>query len=128
MAQPITSIEGLLRLYRQGQRDFSDTDIEEGHFKHLDFEGASFRGAWLHSSTFEQCNLKEVDFSGGNIKSSHFSNCDLSNASFDETLLCGSSFEYCNLTNVSFDQAGWYGVDLETTSFLATLKNNNRIA
>lgn len=93
--------EELIRLYQEGQRDFSKE--------------------YLHSTKFANCNLDSTDFSQANLKFANFYNANLSNANFAESDLSKARLESANLQNVDLSNANLQNADLTS----ANLSNAN---
>ncbi|MCU0571054.1 MAG: pentapeptide repeat-containing protein [Oculatellaceae cyanobacterium Prado106] len=53
----------LLELYRQGQRDFSQQNLQGLSFRGQDLSGANFTGANIQGTDFTEANLQGADFS-----------------------------------------------------------------
>ncbi|MEM7593379.1 MAG: pentapeptide repeat-containing protein [Cyanobacteria bacterium P01_A01_bin.83] len=93
--------EELIRLYQEGQRDFSKE--------------------YLRSTSFTNCNLDSVDFSQANLKFAKFYNANLSNANFAESDLSKAKFRNANLQNADLSNAKLHKADFES----ANLSNAN---
>ena len=88
--------------YRNGERDFSGTDMQNAAKAGLDLKGIIFRGSDLSGTNFSNSELSNADFS----------DCNLGRCLFDNAVLRSASFEGANLSRASMR-----GVVIDRTVF-----------
>lgn len=85
---------------------FENADLQDAHFKEVDFTSASFKGANLQGACFEKCLIKNVDFSGACL-----GGCSFEGSTFLDTDLEPFAGQPVGLARVHFEKARFEGLD-----------------
>lgn len=89
----IGGAEGLLKAYQQGERDFSQVNLENADLRKANLVGINFEGANLKGA-----NLERADLQRANLSSSNLSDANLTEAKLDISNLKSAVLERANLT------------------------------
>ena len=81
-------------------------------------ELASFHGATLRASRFEQCVLRKASFEGATLPNTVFRGCDLSGADFRGARLSGVDLRGSNLAGIAINVADLRGVILDPSQLV----------
>jgi uncharacterized protein YjbI with pentapeptide repeats len=127
-ARPVRTLEALLRLYAEGHRNFSASDLRgvtvniiDKEIKYLDLREIILKGSNLTAiilarsldikvdltgSDLSNCNLQGADLSKSRLEQCNFSNSDLRGANLESSSCRGSDFIQAKLQNISLDFYG----------------------
>jgi len=83
---------------------FSDLDLSNLNFDHIEFEGSVF---------VTSCNLSNTSFRGRNLVHSNFKDCNLTGADFSGAGLAVSNFENSDVTGAHFNNADLRAVRIQ---------------
>lgn len=112
-SRPKTFAEVLSR-YQQGERDFSELDLDED--PNADLQGASLDGADFSRScivaSFQSASLRGTRFVDANVKTCDFRNAELRGADFSGAALCSTCFEGAQLDGAKFKRAYYHSYKL----------------
>jgi len=114
--------ESILEQYRNGQRYFTDLDLENESFDDQDLQDAVFENCCLYSS-FRRTNLRNVKFINGNIKTCDFREADLTNAHFENLAVESSQFARAKIDGIYFDNNWAYGQKVTKADFDKWIKD-----
>ncbi len=105
----IKTVIELLSLYNQGQRDFTNLELEDDHegFIGISLSNCDFRKTFIIGS-FDKATLTNINFSESNLKTSSFDNATLTNINFKKCALCATSFKGTTFNNCSFEGAYYH--------------------
>ncbi len=123
-ARPVRTLEALLRLYAEGHRNFSGSDLRgmtvniiDKEIKYLDLREIILNGSNLTAtilarsveikvdltgSDLSNCNLQGANLSTSRLDQCNFSNSDLRGANLSPSSCRGSDFIQAKLQNISF--------------------------
>jgi len=122
-AKPVRTLEALLRLYAEGHRNFSGSDLRgvtvdniDKEIKYLDLREIIFKGSNLKAvvlnrsylkvdltgSDLSDCNLQGVNLSHCRLDQCNFRNSDLRKSNLDHYSCRGSDFIQTKLQNIVF--------------------------
>ena len=141
-ANPVRTIEALIKLYEQGYRNFSGSDLRgvtldtvDKEIKNINLQGVILTGSNLSAivfkrltselsvdltgSSFKDCNLKLADFSNCRIDQCNFSNSSLSGTNFQYSSCRGSDFIKATIQNIQLsEKSDFTASDFSGASFL----------
>ncbi|QIR37729.1 pentapeptide repeat-containing protein [Tolypothrix sp. PCC 7910] len=139
-AQPVRTLEVLLKLYAQGHRNFSGSDLRgvtvnilEKEIKYLDLREIILKESNLTAIVFyksseckvdltgadlSNCNLQGADLSCCRLDQCNFNNSDLRRANLSRSSCRGSDFIQANLQN--FIVSDSYFTDFTASNFAGT--------
>ncbi len=100
------SATDIIKLYREGRRDFAGASATQQDFTNSDLKGIIFRNAKLSFATFTGCQLQKSDFSGADLSWS-----DMDWANLTEAKFTGAKCIYINMDNATVDRADFRDVD-----------------
>jgi len=107
MSGPPRSFHELIERYRQGERNFADSELDAD--SNNDLSGICLDGADLSRSyiaaNFRNARLRGVRFKDANLKTCDFSEADLRAADFRGAALCSTSFHLAKLEGADFTGA-----------------------
>lgn len=115
--------ESILAQYRNGQRYFSDLDLERENFDGQNLEGVVFENCFLYSS-FRAANLRNSKFINGNIKTCDFREADLTNVHFENLAIEGAQFARSKVEGVCFNNNWAYGQKITQAEFDNWIKDH----
>ena len=112
----LKSAEALLAAYANGERYFTECELDGCSLKSTNLSGATFlksfmssdfRGANLEGVHFEQCNLKTATFQNANLKDAVITGCSvegidckgatIENLNFNQNYYMGSIMQQSDL-------------------------------
>jgi uncharacterized protein YjbI with pentapeptide repeats len=96
MAKRVQSDE-LLRRYAQGERDFENADLKQGHLRRANISGANLRGASLRGADLCWANLTGANLMGAKLTSAELTGAKLRAANFRGCRLCGANLSEADL-------------------------------
>ena len=126
-AKPVRTLEALLRLYAEGHRNFSGSDLRgvilnniDKEIKYLDLREIILKGSNLKAIVMTKVDLTGSDLSDCNLQGSSLRECKLDQCNF-----YNSDFKKANLSNCScrgsdFIQAKLQNIDINNTDFTAS--------
>ena len=106
----------ILDKYKNGQRHFSNYDLENENFDDQNLEAIIFENCFIASS-FKNTNLKNAKFINSNIKTSDFSYADLTNVYLEIFVIDGSIFIGAITTEIYFENNWFQGIKLTQLDF-----------
>lgn len=117
IAKPVRTLEALLKLYAEGHRNFSGSDLRgvtvdiiDPEINFLSLQDIILRGSNLKSVQFYHHLITKVDFTG-----SDFSECNLQGANLSRCILNQCNFTNSDLRNVNFNNSSCRGSDFIKT-------------
>jgi len=138
-ARPVRTLEALLRLYAEGHRNFSGSDLRgvtfniiDKEIKSLDLREIILKGSNLtaiilsrgqalkvdlNGSDLSNCNLQGADLSGCRLDQCNFSNSDLRRANLQRSSCRGSDLIQAKLQNISFHDHNIHDTDFTASNF-----------
>lgn len=102
----VLSVSDIIRMYKEGRRDFSNASANSQDFTNADLKGIIFRNAKLTFATFDGCQLQGADFSGADLSWAGFDRADLREAKFT-----GANCQYALFDNATVDRADFRNAD-----------------
>lgn len=112
----------VLEQYKNGQRYFSDLDIEDESFEGQNLEGIVFENCLLYAR-FCGANLRNAKFINGAIKTCDFRKSDLTNAHFEHLSVESAEFAGSITTGVYFNNNWSYGQAVTQADFEDWIKD-----
>ena len=115
---PPQTAEELLRRYANGERVFSDVelDMRDADGNYPDFSGAHLAGIVFHRSfliaSFRGAHLQSALFQG-NVKTCNFDDADLRGADFSGCAVDAATFHGANLEEANFAGAFYQGYEID---------------
>ncbi|BAY13400.1 pentapeptide repeat-containing protein [Calothrix sp. NIES-2098] len=125
--QPVRTLEALLKLYAQGHRNFSGSDLRgvtvnilDKEIKYLDLREIILKESNLTSivlnraaelkvdltgADFSNCNLQGADLSSCRLDQCNFNNSDLRRANLSRSSCRGSDFIQANFQNIIISES-----------------------
>jgi uncharacterized protein YjbI with pentapeptide repeats len=135
IAKPVRTLESLLKLYDEGHRNFSNSDLRgatvdiiDPEIEILNLQDIILRGSNLKAiqlyhnriikvdltgSDFSECNLQGANLSRCRLDQCNFADSDLRGVNFLRSVCRGSDFIKANLSNISID----YDSDFTASDF-----------
>ncbi len=112
----------IVKLYSEGERDFSDILAPNSDFSGLNLSGIIFSRAKLINSSFKNCNLEGADFSSAEAQDVNFENANLANANFSDACAFNSNFRNSKISGAKFiraniSEADFSGCDKRSADF-----------
>lgn len=114
--------ENILEQYRNGQRHFTDLDLENENFENQNLQDAVFDNCFLYSS-FRGANLRNTRFINGNIKTCDFRDADLTNAHFENLSVENAQFARAKTKGIYFDNNWVHGQKVTIADFEEWIKD-----
>ncbi len=111
LMKKINFAEIILEKYINGQRYFSDYDLDNENFDDQNLTGIIFENCFIASS-FKRANLKNAKFIHSNIKTSDFSGADLTYAHFEHLVVDGANFTGAKIDNIYFENNWLQGFNI----------------
>jgi|GEM_PF-2036439 len=102
--RPMTKSE-IVKLYGEGERDFSDILAPNSDFSGMNLSGIIFSRAKLVNSVFKNCNISGADFSSAELQNSNFDCADLKGANFSDAIAFNSNFRNAKINGAKFMRA-----------------------
>ena len=115
----------ILEKYINGQRYFSDYDLENENFNEQDLTGIIFENCFI-SSSFKNTNLKNAKFINSNIKTADFSYANLTNAHLENLVMDGCIFIGVITIGIYFENNWFQGIKLAQRNFEIWIKDNKK--
>lgn len=115
--------EIILEKYQNGQRYFSDYDLDNENFDDQNLAGIVFENCFIASS-FKRTNLKNAKFIHSNIKTSDFSYADLSHAHLEHLAVDSAIFTGAKIDQIYFENNWFQGCELTRIEFEKWFCNN----
>jgi uncharacterized protein YjbI with pentapeptide repeats len=127
MARRVESADELLRRYGQGERDFENAELKQGHLRRANISGANLAGAHLRGADLCWANLTGANLAGAKLTSAELTGAklraanfrgarlygaDLSEADLREVDLCDADLRRANLSEASLSKANLFRADL----------------
>lgn len=112
----------LVRLYREGVRDFSGVDLSRVDIRGVYLKDTKLCGANLHGVLLNYANLRNIDLCGSNLSYSNLCGVHFCGANLNGADLKGVYFEYAD-----FSGADLKGVCLEGVSLIGVKGNGVEI-
>jgi len=94
--------EELLILFKNGQKEFHNIEVETGSLIVKNLEGIKFNECIL-AIDFTDSNLKNSVFMDSNIKTCIFKNSNLTNSKFINNSVCATDFKNAIIDNIIFE-------------------------
>jgi uncharacterized protein YjbI with pentapeptide repeats len=109
IAKPVRTFETLLKLYEEGHRNFSGSDLRGATIDFVDsnIEIIDFRDIILQGSNLKAIRLRQYS---SNLK------VDLAGSNLSECNLQGANLSKCRLDQCNFTDSDFRGVDLSDSS------------
>lgn len=112
----INFAEVILEKYINGQRYFSNYDLENENFEGQNLSDIIFENCFI-ASNFKRANLKNAKFIHSNLKTSDFSFADLTYAHFEYLLVDGANFNNAKIDDIYFENNWFQGEILTKLDF-----------
>jgi hypothetical protein len=113
------SAHDIKKLYREGQRDFSNITCEEGALDNFNFSGANFRNSNFKGSTFRASNLSDCDFTDANV-----SWADMEHTTLTRTNFTRADIKYSTLSNSVLNETIFREADLSYSLLFNVIKGD----
>jgi uncharacterized protein YjbI with pentapeptide repeats len=128
IAKPVRTLESLLKLYDEGHRNFSNSDLRgatvdiiDPEIKVLNLQDIILRGSNLKAIKLERRSHQlKVDLTGADL-----SECNLQGANLSRCRLDQCNFTNSNLRKVNFSESSCLGSDFIKATFYRTGINGN---
>lgn len=107
---PPTTFREFLDRYRNGERDFSESDLDADRDNDLSgqcLDDADFSKAFIIAN-FRGASLRRARFASGNVKTCDFRDADLRGADFRGAALCSALFDGARLDGAQFAGAFYH--------------------
>lgn len=117
----MTSTQEILERYKNGERHFSELDIE-GDLSKKNLTGISFDQCFI-AADFRYCNLANSSFTNGNIKTSDFRYADLTNSKFQKLAIESTQFDWAKMDGIIFEGNYCFGSDVDLEDFFKLFKS-----
>jgi len=119
--RPMSKAE-IVKLYSEGERDFSDILAPNSDFSGLNLSGIIFSRAKLINSSFKNCNLSGANFSSAEVQDTNFEGADLAGANFSDASAFNSNFRNAKINGAKFiraniSEADFSGCDKSSADF-----------
>ncbi|MBU4245437.1 MAG: pentapeptide repeat-containing protein [Nanoarchaeota archaeon] len=113
----------IVKLYGEGERDFSDILAPNSDFSGLNLSGIILTRAKLINSSFKNCKLNGADFSSAEMQDTNFEGADLGGANFSDATAFNSNFRNAKINGAKFIRANiseciFDGCDKSSADFL----------
>lgn len=94
------------------EADFRNIKMKHGCLREANLAGSSFKGAVIHESIIEDCDLNQADLRRISAKHTRFTKTNLEGARMQEMNLFQGSLRKARLVNANLQGANLFGVDL----------------
>jgi uncharacterized protein YjbI with pentapeptide repeats len=115
VAKPVRTFEALLKLYAEGHRNFSGSDLRgatvdvvDSEIKFIDFKEIILRGSNLKAIRLSHSYGSKVDLAGADMSECDLQGSNLSNCRLDQ----------CNFTNSDLRRANFSGASCRGSDFI----------
>jgi uncharacterized protein YjbI with pentapeptide repeats len=123
-AKPVRTFEALLKLYSEGHRNFSGSDLRgatvdiiDAEIKVIDFRDIILRGSNLKAIKLRRSsNTLKVDLAGSDLSECNFQGADISYCRFDQCNFTDTDLRKVNFTNSSCRGSDFIRVKLLNTA------------
>lgn len=105
----------ILKLFKQGRRDFSGILCNNDSFDNMDLHGIIFKKADLNFCSFHSTNLEGADLSGANLEWTGFIRANLKRTNLEKVRAVWSRFN-----ESQFEKTNMRGADLSWSLFFDT--------
>ncbi len=105
----------ILKLYKEGRRDFSGVVCNNDSFDNFDLHGIIFKKANLSYCGFHSTNLEGADLSGAILEWTGFVRANLKHANFEKVRAVWSRFN-----EAQFEKTNMRGADVSWSLFFDT--------
>jgi hypothetical protein len=112
-------IKEIVRLYSDGQRNFSHRNLE-----YIDLCKVNLKGANLESTSLKEANLREIDLSRANLCRSNLEYADLRNANLQGANLTNATLKGANLQGANLTDTIFNGANLELANLSGAIAPN----
>jgi hypothetical protein len=107
----------ILKMYKEGVRNFEGIKITAQDFNGVDLSGASFKKSDLSWSSFDNSTLVGADFTEANLTWTAFRRANLRNANFIKADVSysdfsGATFDKTNFTNANLTASLFFNVNM----------------
>jgi uncharacterized protein YjbI with pentapeptide repeats len=143
VAKPVRTFEALLKLYTEGHRNFSGSDLREAtvdfvdskieiiDFRDIILQGSNLKAVQLHQyssdpeidltgSDLSDCNLQGADLSKCKLDQCNFTNSDLRKVNLFGSSCRGSDFIRAKLSNLSHSNTDFTASDFTEADLRST--------
>lgn len=122
IAKPVRTLESLLKLYTEGHRNFSGSDLRgatvdiiDPEIQVLNLQDIILRGSNLKAIQLYHYRITKVDLTGSDL-----SECNLQGANLSRCILNQCNFTRSDLRNVNFSNSSCRGSDFMKTKIYGT--------
>lgn len=122
------SSQSLVAAYNRGERDFSESRLDNIVLRKANLSDARFSQAHLQKADLRGCVLMNVDFGRANLGGANLRECDLRASYFVNADLQGANLQGANLREASMTNANLRGANLQNADLTGCNITPNQIA
>ncbi|MDS3862215.1 serine/threonine-protein kinase [Thermosynechococcaceae cyanobacterium BACA0444] len=118
----------LMAAYNRGERDFSESRLDNLVLRKANLSDARFVQAFLQKADLRGCVMMNVDFGRANLGGANLRDCDLRASYFVNADLQGANLQGANLREASLTNANLRGANLQNADLTGSNITPNQIA
>ncbi|AFY61710.1 serine/threonine-protein kinase [Synechococcus sp. PCC 6312] len=122
------SLQALVAAYNRGERDFSESRLDNIVLRKANLSDARFVQAFLQKADLRGCVMMNVDFGRANLGGANLRDCDLRASYFVNADLQGANLQGANLRETSMTNANLRGANLQNADLTGSNITPNQIA